>query len=74
DVVPFLVEDELKSLGGHYSKIGDWEPYVVQDGQLITGQNPASSSPQPTPSSPSPLLRRGPSMRRACPSPSKRSS
>ncbi|MCW8103691.1 type 1 glutamine amidotransferase domain-containing protein, partial [Streptomyces tauricus] len=32
DVVPFLVEDELKSLGGHYSKIGDWEPYVVQDG------------------------------------------
>ncbi|MFI0241344.1 type 1 glutamine amidotransferase domain-containing protein [Streptomyces sp. NPDC016845] len=45
DVVPFLVEDELKSLGGLYSKIGDWQPYVVQDGQLITGQNPASSGP-----------------------------
>ncbi|MEV7141881.1 type 1 glutamine amidotransferase domain-containing protein [Streptomyces tauricus] len=45
DVVPFLVEDELKSLGGIYSKIGDWEPYVVQDGLLITGQNPASSDP-----------------------------
>ncbi|MET9564169.1 type 1 glutamine amidotransferase domain-containing protein [Streptomyces tauricus] len=45
DVVPFLVEDELKSLGGIYSKIGDWEPHVVQDGLLITGQNPASSGP-----------------------------
>ncbi|MGX1274795.1 type 1 glutamine amidotransferase domain-containing protein [Streptomyces phaeoluteigriseus] len=45
DIVPFLVEDELKKLGGDYSKIGDWEPYVVQDGLLITGQNPASSGP-----------------------------
>ncbi|MFC9285259.1 type 1 glutamine amidotransferase domain-containing protein [Streptomyces sp. NPDC057052] len=45
DIVPFLVEDELKSLGGIYSKIGDWQPYVVQDGLLITGQNPASSGP-----------------------------
>ncbi|MEV5358703.1 type 1 glutamine amidotransferase domain-containing protein [Streptomyces sp. NPDC052693] len=45
DVVPFLVEDELIKLGGLYSKIGDWQPYVVQDGLLITGQNPASSGP-----------------------------
>lgn len=45
DIVPFLVEDELKKLGGNYSKLGDWEPYVVQDGLLITGQNPASSGP-----------------------------
>ncbi|MDI5976130.1 type 1 glutamine amidotransferase domain-containing protein [Amycolatopsis magusensis] len=45
EVVPFLVEDELKHLGGTYSKGGDWEPYVVQDGLLITGQNPASSAP-----------------------------
>ncbi|MFI8171648.1 type 1 glutamine amidotransferase domain-containing protein [Streptomyces sp. NPDC086081] len=45
DIVPFLVEDELIKLGGHYSKIGDWQPYVVQDGLLITGQNPASSGP-----------------------------
>ncbi|MEV7084279.1 type 1 glutamine amidotransferase domain-containing protein [Streptomyces sp. NPDC093516] len=45
DIVPFLVEDELKRLGGDYSKIGDWQPYVVQDGLLITGQNPASSGP-----------------------------
>lgn len=44
DVVPFLVEDELVRLGGDYSKIGDWESYVVEDDLLITGQNPASSS------------------------------
>ncbi|MCX2943330.1 type 1 glutamine amidotransferase domain-containing protein [Rahnella perminowiae] len=43
DVVPFLVEDELKSLGGVYSKGADWGSYVVQDGLLITGQNPGSS-------------------------------
>lgn len=43
DVVPFLVEDELKAKGGLYSKGPDWAPYVVSDGLLITGQNPASS-------------------------------
>ncbi|MDB5644495.1 type 1 glutamine amidotransferase domain-containing protein [Methylobacterium sp.] len=44
-VVPFLVEDELRRLGGEYSKDADWQPYVVADGLLITGQNPASSGP-----------------------------
>ncbi|WP_036138988.1 type 1 glutamine amidotransferase domain-containing protein [Luteibacter sp. 9135] len=43
-VVPFLVEDELKAKGGVYSKGPDWGSYVVTDGLLITGQNPASSS------------------------------
>ena len=43
DVVPFLLEDMLKENGGNYSKIGDWQPYAVEDGLLITGQNPASS-------------------------------
>ncbi|GAA4428038.1 type 1 glutamine amidotransferase domain-containing protein [Pontibacter saemangeumensis] len=43
EVVPFLVEDKLKALGGHYSKVEDWQPHVVRDGRLITGQNPASS-------------------------------
>jgi len=43
DVVPFLVEDELKRLGGDYSKKEDWQPYAVVDGKLVTGQNPASS-------------------------------
>jgi putative intracellular protease/amidase len=42
-VVPFLVEDMLKQEGGKYSKGPDWQPYVVEDGNLITGQNPASS-------------------------------
>ncbi|WP_162426860.1 type 1 glutamine amidotransferase domain-containing protein [Pontibacter pudoricolor] len=45
DIVPFLVEDKLKELGGNYSKAADWKPYVVTDGLLITGQNPASSEP-----------------------------
>ncbi len=43
DVVPFLVEDMLKKNGGIYSKSGDFAPYAIEDGLLITGQNPASS-------------------------------
>lgn len=43
DVVPFLVEDMLKEKGGIYSKKGDFEEYVLEEGLLITGQNPASS-------------------------------
>jgi len=45
DVVPFLVEDMLKKNGASYSKLEDWQPHVVTDGLLITGQNPASSEP-----------------------------
>lgn len=44
-IVPFLLEDELKVKGANYSRAEDWHPYVVTDGQLITGQNPASSEP-----------------------------
>ena len=43
DVVPFLVEDMLKSNGGDYQKGDDWASFVVTDGKLVTGQNPASS-------------------------------
>jgi len=42
-VVPFLLENELTKLGGHYSKGADWSSFVQQDGLLITGQNPGSS-------------------------------
>lgn len=45
EIVPFLVEDELIQLGAEYSKVDDWQPYVITDGLLITGQNPASSGP-----------------------------
>ncbi len=48
NVVPFLVEDELKAKGGIFSKGDNWAPYVVSDGLLITGQNPASSGPAAT--------------------------
>lgn len=43
EVVPFLLEDMLIQNGGVYTKIEDWQPYAVEDGNLITGQNPASS-------------------------------
>ena len=43
NVVPFLVEDMLIENGGIYSKGDDWAAYAVQEGNLITGQNPASS-------------------------------
>jgi putative intracellular protease/amidase len=43
NVVPFLVEDMLQKNGGSYSKADDWQSYAVEDGLLITGQNPASS-------------------------------
>ena len=43
DVVPFLLEDELVNKGGDYQKGEDWGPFAVQDGLIITGQNPASS-------------------------------
>lgn len=44
-VVPFLVEDEMMNLGAVFSKVKDWGVHTVADGQLITGQNPASSGP-----------------------------
>jgi putative intracellular protease/amidase len=44
NVVPFLVEDELKRLGAHFEKKSNWQSFVVVDGHLITGQNPASST------------------------------
>tara|TARA_R110000796_G_scaffold14011_10_gene45360 strand:- start:43688 stop:44350 length:663 start_codon:yes stop_codon:yes gene_type:complete len=44
DVVPFLVEDMLKENGGDYRKGDDWDSFVVVDGKLVTGQNPASSA------------------------------
>lgn len=43
EIVPFLVETDLKSKGANYSKANDWEAYVMSEGNLITGQNPASS-------------------------------
>ncbi len=43
-VVPFLVEDELKRLGGLFEKSTNWQSFVIVDGRLITGQNPASST------------------------------
>jgi putative intracellular protease/amidase len=43
DVVPFLLEDELVKRGGDYQKVADWNAFAVQDGLIISGQNPQSS-------------------------------
>jgi putative intracellular protease/amidase len=43
DVVPYLLEDQLVTMGGLYQQVDDWNPLVVVDGLIITGQNPASS-------------------------------
>ncbi|KIK59505.1 hypothetical protein GYMLUDRAFT_669460 [Collybiopsis luxurians FD-317 M1] len=45
EIIPFLLEDKIQSLGGKYVKADSWKPKVVVDGHLITGQNPASSKP-----------------------------
>lgn len=43
DKVPFLLESRLRELGAKHSAADSWQPHVVQDGHLITGQNPQSS-------------------------------
>ena len=42
-IVPFLLEDELIKRGGDYQKVADWNAFAIQDGLVITGQNPQSS-------------------------------
>ncbi|MEM6159957.1 type 1 glutamine amidotransferase domain-containing protein [Erwinia sp. P6884] len=44
NVVPFLVEDALRSLGAQFEKTDDWGVFTLTDGHLVTGQNPASSA------------------------------
>lgn len=43
--VPFLLETRLRALGAQYQSGPDFAPFAVQDGPLITGQNPASARP-----------------------------
>lgn len=43
NVVPFLLEDELKKRGGIYEKSDPWQVHVVSDQRLVTGQNPQSA-------------------------------
>ncbi|GAA4946143.1 type 1 glutamine amidotransferase domain-containing protein [Actinoplanes utahensis] len=44
EVVPFLLQSRLEELGARHSGAADWQPHVVTDGRLVTGQNPASSA------------------------------
>ena len=45
DDVPYELEDALRAEGAEYSSAANWQPHVVVDGRLITGQNPASAGP-----------------------------
>jgi putative intracellular protease/amidase len=45
DVVPFRVQDRLEQRGGQFRRSDDWTAHVEVDGNLVTGQNPASSRP-----------------------------
>ncbi|MGP1683560.1 MAG: type 1 glutamine amidotransferase domain-containing protein [Giesbergeria sp.] len=44
DVVPFKLESRLRELGARFEKAPNWASFAVQDGSLVTGQNPASSA------------------------------
>jgi putative intracellular protease/amidase len=44
DVIPFMLDEELIKQGAIFSHAKPFEPYVVNDGNIITGQNPASAS------------------------------
>ena len=43
-LVPYLTEDELVKRGAHYEQAGNWLPFAIADGRLVTGQNPASGA------------------------------
>ncbi|MBH9579505.1 type 1 glutamine amidotransferase domain-containing protein [Inhella proteolytica] len=43
DVVPFMLETRLRELGGRFEGADNWQPFAIQDGPLVTGQNPQSS-------------------------------
>jgi len=45
DDVPYELEDALKAEGAEYTSAANWQPHVVVDERLITGQNPASAGP-----------------------------
>jgi putative intracellular protease/amidase len=44
NVVPFLLESRLRELGGAFVGAANWQAFAIRDGNLITGQNPASST------------------------------
>jgi putative intracellular protease/amidase len=43
EAMPYLLEDEIRRLGGHYVSAPNFESHAVRDGRLVTGQNPASA-------------------------------
>jgi len=44
DQAPWLLEDRLREAGGDFRSGPSWQPFSVADGNVVTGQNPASSA------------------------------
>ncbi|MFN3677580.1 MAG: type 1 glutamine amidotransferase domain-containing protein [Sphingomonas pseudosanguinis] len=42
--VPFLLETRIKELGAHHEGGPNFQPFALRDGNLVTGQNPASAT------------------------------
>ena len=42
--VPYLLEEALTRVAGQYNKKGPWLEFVVEQGRVITGQNPQSAT------------------------------
>lgn len=45
DNAPWLLADTLRKTGARYEKGPNWGAFIVRDGNLLSGQNPASSKP-----------------------------
>lgn len=44
DAVPFLLQSRLEELGAKHTAVENFQPHVVSDSRLVTGQNPASAA------------------------------
>lgn len=44
EAMPFLLETRLRELGARFEGGPNFQPYDVRDGNLVTGQNPASAA------------------------------
>ncbi|RIV31652.1 type 1 glutamine amidotransferase domain-containing protein [Flagellimonas lutimaris] len=44
DIIPFMLDEELAKQGAQFLNARPFDPFVIADGNLVTGQNPASAS------------------------------
>jgi len=44
NIMPWRIEDEMRSIGANYVQAGMWRGFAVRDGNLVTGQQNFSGS------------------------------